>query len=879
MKLDKLFHTQSFGKCSSIMESIKFLDKNASSVRIIRGESDLIKYFENNTDNRIVYDIANRWYLVGDIEEYIHDYLLDYACDAGLYYAKNGRDYKINNANSLVCFVTHCDENENFRFAEDSYTTQYNYSWINVFDRNGEFKKTPLYKALGKPIYEIDISEEDDDEYLDESVSFELTDDEFVLGGKEFHEEGEDIQVFNIYNDTVKIGMLAIKEYADNSISLDGLKILPKFRKQGFGKQVVDILKKKYKSIYVRSIPSAKKFWQKQGHDAYYNDDSGTYDGDLIYDFDESKLNESIKVVHMDDDKTWFGYDNYPNKVGNDGIRIIYGMSDFKSYCQKHDARVIYDIENNYFIVADVYNYAHSHIEEIFQDNGIKMPNNTYHFRTQVSSDMEEPVSYDRYRFRYDFGNFIIYTRDRDIEYLPFFSDLGKYEFTDLVEDEYLNESLIKESISLEPTDDYFAIGGKVFAEEDEDCEVYNIYNDGIHIGMLAIEEYPNTIVLEGLEIFKEYRKQGFGKKVVDLLKKKRKRIYVRAIPSAKKFWEKQGHKAYYNKDAGTYDGDLIYDFDESKLNESVVYRGYDKKYGVITHPDWIYVTGDLEQAKYYASRDGSIKNGGVIEYNIDDDLNFLTIDEVNEYMSEYDEEYSIDDLLWYQQGLSDDLIEYGDGIVFEDPNYSNHTVYILFDTDYLKNGKEINLNEDLIYEESEFISESVNEYSLYHGCDLAYAVSMIIENRMRGETVANINGKKVQGNSMTRNYNFAKQWQEERWNGSSDVLNQFWVVLELDYNRLKHNHKIVPYNYWEDYFGSEYEHTVDRKGYGNQYEEFVIGIISNLQLYIKDVYLSDECISTDYNEIFNIVKDELNLRGERYSDKQIRMALNKLGI
>ena len=76
--------------------------------------------------------------------------------------------------------------------------------------------------------------------------------------------------------------MLAITEYADNSISLDGLKILPKFRKQGFGKQVVDILKKKYKSIYVRSIPSAKKFWQKQGHNAYYNDDSGTYDGEII---------------------------------------------------------------------------------------------------------------------------------------------------------------------------------------------------------------------------------------------------------------------------------------------------------------------------------------------------------------------------------------------------------------------------------------------------------------------------------------------------------------------------------------------------------------------------------------------------------------------
>ena len=125
--------------------------------------------------------------------------------------------------------------------------------------------------------------------------------------------------------------------------------------------------------------------------------------------------------------------------------------------------------------------------------------------------------------------------------------------------DHFKRKFSLKESITFKPTDDYFAIGGKVFAEEDENCEVYKIYNDGIHIGMLAIEEYSDTIVLEGLEIFKKYRKQGFGKKVVDLLKKKRKRIYVRAIPSAKKFWEKQGHQAYYNKDAGTYDGDLIY--------------------------------------------------------------------------------------------------------------------------------------------------------------------------------------------------------------------------------------------------------------------------------------------------------------------------------
>lgn len=280
-----------------------------------------------------------------------------------------------------------------------------------------------------------------DEDYviINESISFEPTDEYFAIGGKEFHEEGKD--VYNIYNDGVHIGMLAIEEYL-GEISLDGLEIFKEYRKQGFGKKVVDLLKKKYKGIYVRAIPSAKKFWKKQGHKAYYNRDSGTWDGDLIYDFDESKLNESIKVVHMDDDRTWFGYGNYPNKVGNDGIRIIYGISDFKSYCQKHDARVIYDIDNNYFIVADVYNYAHIHIEEIFQDNGIKISDNTYHFKTQVTTDNEEPVSYDRYRYRYDFGSFIIYTRDRDIENLPILNDLGNYKFTDL-------KNNISESIKL----------------------------------------------------------------------------------------------------------------------------------------------------------------------------------------------------------------------------------------------------------------------------------------------------------------------------------------------------------------------------------------------------------------------------------------------
>ena len=124
--------------------------------------------------------------------------------------------------------------------------------------------------------------------------------------------------------------------------------------------------------------------------------------------------------------------------------------------------------------------------------------------------------------------------------------------------DHFKRKFSLKESLSFEPTDEYFAIGGKEFQEEGSD--VYNIMYDGINIGKLAISKYPDGIKLDGLEIYERFRKKGFGRNVVQKLKDKYKGIYVRALPSAKKFWEKQGHKAYYNKDSGTYDGDLIYE-------------------------------------------------------------------------------------------------------------------------------------------------------------------------------------------------------------------------------------------------------------------------------------------------------------------------------
>ena len=72
------------------------------------------------------------------------------------------------------------------------------------------------------------------------------------------------------------------------------------------------------------------------------------------------------------------------------------------------------------------------------------------------------------------------------------------------------------------------------------------------------------------------------------------------------------------------------------------VYRGYDNTIGPISHYDWIYVTPDINQAKWYATKDGDIKDGAIIEYEIDDDLTFLSLRDVNDIMLNYGEKYLI---------------------------------------------------------------------------------------------------------------------------------------------------------------------------------------------------------------------------------------------
>lgn len=325
---------------------------------------------------------------------------------------------------------------------------------------------------------------------------------------------------------------------------------------------------------------------------------------------------------------------------------------------------------------------------------------------------------------------------------------------------------------------------------------------------------------------------------------------------------------SYFNKYVGGGESDSFGGYNTRKLF-FVINPEKDRKFAIsvsktVTH-DWY--TSSIE---FYNETDDVF-----YEYN-STVLNLNLKDNISDKFNENNADVNVDEAEYYGEDESFfiDIMKY---IIDE---FKMNKDEVIEDIERLRQKfkQKLGINESANKEE-QILSEGVNQHSLYHGCDLAYAVSMMIDNAMRGETIANINGKKYQGNSLTRSLQFAKDWQDDRWDGYGDELNQFWVVLEFNKERLKTKYKVLPYNYWEEYFGQDYEHTIDRNGYGDQYEEFVVGRINNLRNYLDDVYLSDECIYGEYAEILAIVKRELELRGEDYSESDIEEALQQLGI
>lgn len=187
------------------------------------------------------------------------------------------------------------------------------------------------------------------------------------------------------------------------------------------------------------------------------------------------------------------------------------------------------------------------------------------------------------------------------------------------------------------------------------------------------------------------------------------------------------------------------------------VYRGYNNEVGPISYAHWIYVTPDIEQAKWYATKDGFVKSGAIIEYDMDKEhMTWISLSKINSFAEQYEEEYTENDLLWYQEDLANDLSQFKDGIVFQDPYDKKHTIYIVLNEKCLKNGRVLSKEEfDAIKLRESFYRNELNDVFRRAGVQLnestikrddgeiggyytysANELMNIIENRYKNEDV-----------------------------------------------------------------------------------------------------------------------------------------------
>ena len=125
----------------------------------------------------------------------------------------------------------------------------------------------------------------------------------------------------------------------------------------------------------------------------------------------------------------------------------------------------------------------------------------------------------------------------------------------------------------------------------------------------------------------------------------------------------------------------------------------------------------------------------------------------------------------------------------------------------------------------------------LYHATSAIHAKSIINDNLLRGSSYNELIGDTAL--SLTRNFKFAEMWQYE-------ITSNPGVIFELDQQKLSHNYKLVPFNYF-----ARYNRTARLKSnktgfvFDNQYEESIQGGIKNLDRYITKVMVSKENLGT----------------------------------
>lgn len=158
---------------NKLLESVKYVNEKKSFTKFTTSSYDIKKYLENHKRVRILYDKVNDWYFFDESIRVVHSRLLDDAISSGFY--DSDMPNKLIHDNEYDGFVLLSVDNEwDFQdFVSDGYKFAYIYDTYNIYDRDGLYKETPLYKVLGEPNQVINIY---DEVYGDEEDSYELYD-------------------------------------------------------------------------------------------------------------------------------------------------------------------------------------------------------------------------------------------------------------------------------------------------------------------------------------------------------------------------------------------------------------------------------------------------------------------------------------------------------------------------------------------------------------------------------------------------------------------------------------------------------------------------------------------------------------------------------
>ncbi len=129
----------------------------------------------------------------------------------------------------------------------------------------------------------------------------------------------------------------------------------------------------------------------------------------------------------------------------------------------------------------------------------------------------------------------------------------------------------------------------------------------------------------------------------------------------------------------------------------------------------------------------------------------------------------------------------------------------------------------------------------LYHTTSINGAAAILKADRLSPATkhvIPNMyDGEQIKGVSLTRNYNFSREWGTQRFGMN-------YCVFEIDQAKLSCNYKIVPIDFWynslydEEFYDGNYDGNKRRQGIYAEAEEFVIGAIEPLDILLKTIII-----------------------------------------